>query len=96
MKKKTYIKIEGLGSFAKCPFCGYTVEVTNPIKYCSGCYIEYDVKDKNVIFDNEKKSDKYIWAKAFAKSGGIRIGKNWIEQWEPWIELRRLGGKRND
>lgn len=58
-----------------CPFCNFAVDRTAAIQFCGGCYTEfYRNKDEEIVFDSKRKSDKYIWAKALMKAGGMKIG----------------------
>lgn len=72
------IASQSLGRFARCPYCQFDVEISNPIAYCAGCHVEYDVLSNEgvVIFDQKKRTPKYAWAKAIASAGGARIGND--------------------
>lgn len=59
-----------------CPFCGHACDRSTPISFCAGCHVEYYTSEsgKTVIFDTERRTPRFAWAKALMKSGGARIG----------------------
>lgn len=59
-----------------CPFCGFACTKDTAYSWCSGCYVEYypSKSGLSVIFDTERKDDRFIWAKALQKAGGMRFG----------------------
>lgn len=62
----------------ECPFCGFlcTAPEQTPMTWCSGCFVEYyTTRNGSVVFDDKLKTDRFIWAKALQKSGGMRLSK---------------------
>jgi len=58
----------------RCPFCGDLVDIMTSLSWCSGCFVEwYRTRACNYIFDTERKTERFVWAKAVQKSGGMRI-----------------------
>ena len=62
-----------------CPFCGYEVTWLTKMTWCAGCYTEFTVRHARdgelmVTFDDKLKTDRFAWAKALAKAGGVRFG----------------------
>lgn len=58
-----------------CPLCGFACVRRTPYAWCSGCYAEYDLLPSGrVRFDNKRRSEKYLWAIALQKAGGMRMG----------------------
>lgn len=58
-----------------CPFCGVPCTRETPYPWCGGCYVEYyTTRTGSVVFDTGRKTDRFIWAKAFQKAGGLRFG----------------------
>lgn len=72
MKKRA----ERVGRFhVRCPFCGHLCDSHTALTWCPGCYVEYyETKNFNVIFDTERKTERFAIAKALMKAGGARIG----------------------
>lgn len=62
--------------FVDCPFCGYSVETSNPGQWCASCFIEWYISKNGgfVIFDDTRKTPRFVWAKALARAGGVRFG----------------------
>jgi hypothetical protein len=63
-----------------CPFCGYEPTWHTEMTWCAGCYTEFTVKSGKVIFDDELRTPRFAWAKALAKTGGARFGKEEHQQ----------------
>ena len=61
--------------FVDCPFCGFPCTVNTPYSWCSGCYVEYYHSSEHVVFDTARKTPRFAWAKAIAKSGGMTMGR---------------------
>jgi len=58
-----------------CPFCGQLVDWITELTWCGNCYVEwYETRSGVFIFDDKRKTERFIWAKAICKSGGMRIG----------------------
>ena len=58
-----------------CPFCGHRCDRLVRVSWCSGCYVEYYVRDDGkTVFDNAQRTDRLAFGKALQKAGGIRIG----------------------
>lgn len=86
MKKRMRLKLEGIGWFGDCPFCGHHQAINENMPWCAKCAVEYGERktyeDKYgtmsysyVVFDDKKKTERFAWAKALNLSGGVRIGK---------------------
>lgn len=62
-------------ALVECPFCGYKVHTGNIFQYCANCLVEYQFSRDGdwIVFDNQRKSQKYFWAKVFARAGGVRM-----------------------
>lgn len=60
----------------ECPFCGFLNVAVTTYSWCGGCYVEYtrNKRSGRVTFDTELKTDRFIWAIALAKAGGMRMG----------------------
>ncbi len=57
-----------------CPFCETLCESRAYLAWCTGCYCEYYTrKNGDVIFDTNRKTPRFAWAKAICKSGGVQI-----------------------
>ena len=62
--------------FVKCPFCGYSCCTDTVMTWCANCYVEfYRARDgEHIVFDTERKTDRFALAKALAKAGGASFG----------------------
>ncbi len=57
-----------------CPFCGHLCDRTAALAWCASCYVEYHTnRDGESVFDTARKTPRFAFAKALAKSGGIAI-----------------------
>lgn len=78
MKKrvKTYKPNGAIGRWADCPFCGLAQDVTNPLSWCAGCFCEYTLASsrQSALFDQEKRTERFGFAKAIGRAGGMHIG----------------------
>lgn len=62
-------------AFVDCPWCGYSVNVSNPNAWCANCYVKYKVVDGFAHFSKDfERSMAEHWAIAIAKAGGMKIG----------------------
>lgn len=53
-----------------CPFCGRPCDRYTELRWCSGCFVEYSQRG---VLDDEKKTDRFAFAKAVQKSGGATL-----------------------
>ncbi len=57
-----------------CPFCGSAVAWINALTWCGNCYVEfYQDKQGRVVFDDERRTARFAFAKAVNKAGGFRL-----------------------
>lgn len=56
-----------------CPFCETPCDRYTELRWCIGCYVEYSPKG---LFDDQKKTERFAWAKALNKSGGASVAPN--------------------
>ena len=63
--------------FVLCPFCGYKETTDTHMAWCANCLIEWYISRDGewVVFDDERQTPKFAWAKAFAAAGGASFGK---------------------
>jgi len=53
-----------------CPFCGEPCDRFTTLTWCSGCFVEYSPTG---MFDDQRKTDRFAFAKALQKSGGTKL-----------------------
>lgn len=59
----------------ECPFCKHPCDVMTAITYCGHCYVEfYTDRNGDIVFDDKRKTERFAFAKALNKTGGISIG----------------------
>lgn len=71
------IEREGPVCLAACPFCldGWRQALNETMPWCVRCGCEYTVRPFYVMFDQEKKTDRFAFAKAVNLAGGLRLGR---------------------
>jgi len=62
--------------FVNCPFCDYLCCTDTVMTWCANCYVEfcYSRDGEYIVFDTERKTDRFALAKAFAKAGSMSFG----------------------
>lgn len=65
------------GQFVNCPFCDYKIATDTTMTWCANCLTEWYISRDGewAIFDDERQTPKFAWAKAFARAGGVSFGK---------------------
>lgn len=57
-----------------CPFCSAPVDYFTALTWCGTCFVEwYKNRAGKVVFDDERKTERFAFAKAVCKSGGAKI-----------------------
>ena len=57
-----------------CPFCGYACYRDAALTWCASCFVEYRKTTRgNIEFDTHLKTERFFWAKALAKAGGVAL-----------------------
>lgn len=65
-----------------CPFCGAQTTENTAMPWCVNCRTEYYTRENRrtgldeFVFDDQRKTPRFAWAKALNAAGGIRIGKD--------------------
>lgn len=60
----------------RCPFCGFDTTWITEMRWCANCYVEwYRRRDGEIVFDTNRKTPRFAFAKALGKAGGVRFGK---------------------
>ena len=62
-----------------CPFCGYEPTWHTEMTWCAGCYTEFTVQDGKVVFDDQLKTPRFVWAKVLAKA---KFGRKEVQEHE--------------
>jgi hypothetical protein len=58
-----------------CPFCEFPTTTFTEMTWCGGCFVEwYRTRSGSVMFDTERKTPRFAFAKALGKAGGVRFG----------------------
>ena len=54
--------------------CGQRQAVNETMPWCCQCVVEYDVNAKTVRLRPERKTERFVFAKALNATGGVRLG----------------------
>ena len=69
--------VPALGRHVTCPFCEFlvTIFLADNMPWCGNCFVEwYRSRDgERIMFDDQRKTPRYAWAKALGRSGGARL-----------------------
>ena len=73
MKTKVKTFREGIGRYFTCN-CGALQAINTNMPWCSTCFVEYTIARTSITLDTEIRTDRFLWAKAVGRAGGLKIG----------------------
>jgi hypothetical protein len=57
------------------------MNMNHTMPWCSGCFVEWyerenpNTYESSYIFDDKRRTERFAWAKAIGRAGGMKIGK---------------------